>query len=318
MFFSVLIANYNNAQYLDAAIQSVMNQTYNDWEIILLDDGSKDEFETVIKRYQSDERIKIFRNGVNHGCSFTKNKLIELATGDLLGFLDPDDSLHPEALEIMANLHSQMPLHSIIHSTHYICDSNLQVVKTATYPKALPPDTPYLLLNDGSIHAFASFKKNLYMLTEGISFYRKEDRAVDQDLYYRLEEAGPVFFVDKPLYYYRIHSGSISNWGNEAKAMVCHYRIIEAACLRRLEKLKSNTEPDAGSMAKRYRTRYHKIRMLRSYRQKHWGSLLSSAFQFPIVGGMDNIISYMKKLPAGGFAIIRKSLTGNYQVLEKQ
>ncbi|MBC8034682.1 MAG: glycosyltransferase, partial [Chitinophagaceae bacterium] len=98
MLISILVANYNNSRYLENAISSVYAQTYSNWEIILIDDGSKDEFEEVIKRYSNDARIKVFRNGKNIGCASTKKNCIERSSGEVLAFLDPDDSLAPEAL----------------------------------------------------------------------------------------------------------------------------------------------------------------------------------------------------------------------------
>lgn len=316
MLFSVLMANYNNSRFLGAAIQSVLEQTYGDWEIVLVDDGSTDNFEEVAASVAHEKRIRVYRNGDNRGCAFTKHRCISLAAGELFAFLDTDDRLHPDALATMVEAHRRMPRHSIIHSTHYICNGNMETVKVATYPKALPPNTPFLLLGDGSIHHFATFKKTLYELTDGISNQRTEDLTTDQDLYYVLEEVGDVHFVNEPLYYYRIHAGSISNWGNEAAANEAHYALIEATCQRRIRKLKSVENPEARSLTRRYRTRYHKVRMLRAFRQRRWQRFAGSALLFPFVGGMGNVVSYLKKLPRGGLSIIRKSLFGNYKVLE--
>ncbi len=315
MLFSVLMAHYNNAKYLDASINSVLKQTYKDWEIILIDDGSVDDFEIVAKKYVDHQNIKIFRNEENKGCSYTKWRCAKEATGELAGFLDPDDTLHPDALAIMVEAHQQKPECSIVNSTHYICDNKLNVLKLAEYPKSLPLNTPYLLVNDGSIHHFASFKKSCYDRTVGITPERKFDKATDQDLYYLLEEQGDVYFIDKPLYYYRVHDGSISNAGNEALAMKTHFQIVEQVCLQRIEKLKSSQQPDAKYWIKRYRTRYYKIKIFNSFRRKQWFRFLSSLSIYPFVGGMPNLISYFKKLPKERGALIKKSFVENYNAL---
>lgn len=62
MLFSILIAHYNNARFLQTAIDSVLCQTYTNWEIILVDDGSTDHFETILENYKGDGRINVFRN----------------------------------------------------------------------------------------------------------------------------------------------------------------------------------------------------------------------------------------------------------------
>ena len=313
MLFSVLIANYNNSRFLDAALKSVYQQTYSNWEVVLVDDGSTDEFERVIKAYSDDPRIKVFRNGNNKGCAYTKRKLAANAAGDILAFLDPDDELHADALKIMVRAHRERPDCSIIHSTHYVCDQFMNIEKISEKPKALPENTPYLFLSDGSIHAFATFKRSSYDKTAGMEPIREHDKAVDQDLYYILEEAGNVLFINIPLYYYRIHNGSISNWGQEGAAMKEHFSIIEKACLRRMEKLHDIKTEAAQEWFRKYRTRYYKIRILNSFRRRAWFRFAGSVMVFPFIGGADNIVSYCRKLPKEGFSLLRKSFVESYR-----
>jgi glycosyltransferase involved in cell wall biosynthesis len=313
MLFSILIANYNNSRFLETAIKSVLQQSYTKWEIILVDDGSTDEFENAIDQFTTDSRIKIFRNRKNTGCGYTKRRCAAKASGDILGFLDPDDALDTDALRIMVEAHVQHPECSIIHSTHYICDDSLTIKKTAPYPRALPANTPYLLLNDGSVHAFATFKKSCYNKTDGISSLNK--KAVDQDLYYKLEETGNILFINKPLYFYRIHKGAISNAGQEAAATLAHYSIIEEACLRRIKKLQRNyAATTIRYWKKKYRTRYYKIRILHSFRKRNWLGFSYSLVVFPFVGGLQNIVSYCRKLPKEGIALIRRSFITDYEI----
>lgn len=306
MLFSILIANYNNARYLDIALASLRAQTCQDWEVILVDDASADNFEEVIAGWSWDGRIKVFRNQRNEGCGYTKRRCAELASGSLLAFLDPDDALDPEALAIMAQAHAQYPECSLIHSTHYICDARLRVKRVAGYPRALPEGAPYLLLNDGSIHHFSTFKKTCYEATEGLSPLNRA--AVDQDLYYKLEETGDVLFIDKPLYHYRIHDGSISNAGKEREASLWHYSIIMEACLRRMKNA-GNKE-----LRKAYRARYYKARIFCSFRQRRYVDFLYSLMIFPFAGGWENLASYFRKLPKEGVSLIRRSLIDDYEI----
>jgi glycosyltransferase involved in cell wall biosynthesis len=315
MLFSVLMANYNNSRYLNNALKSVLKQTYTNWEVILVDDGSTDEFETVIKPYLNDKRIKIFRLGLNRGCAYAKYFCAKKATGEVLAFLDVDDMLDPSALRIMVDAHIQHSNSSIIHSTHYICDQHLNVVRINASPRSLPSNTPYLLLADASIHHFATFKKSAYDKTTGIDPVKEKDKVGDQELYYLLEEQGSVNFVNQPLYYYRIHPGSISNWGNEAIATLQHYAVIEESCKRRIKKLKTSKESDAVQWIKKYRTKYYKVRIMNSFRRKQWVRFFISLIIFPFAGGMENIVSYCRKLPKEGFALIRRTFFSSYQIL---
>jgi glycosyltransferase involved in cell wall biosynthesis len=304
MLFSILIANYNNARYLGTALASLQAQTCRDWEVILVDDASTDNFEEIITGWRGDERIKVFRNERNEGCGYTKRRCAELASGPLLAFLDPDDALDPEALAIMEKAHAQHPECSLIHSTHYICDKQLQIKRIAGYPRALPEGVSYLLLSDGSIHHFVTFKKACYAATEGLSPVNRA--AVDQDLYYKLEETGKVLYIDKPLYYYRIHEGSISNEGKERAASLWHYSIIMEACLRRMKK--------GDDQRKVYRARYYKARIFRSFRQGKYMDFLYCLMIFPFAGGWENLKRYFRKLPKEGITLIRRSLVDDYEI----
>lgn len=312
MLFSVLIANYNNAQYLDTAIQSVLNQTYTNWEIILVDDASIDNVANILEKHKTNSQIKVYHNAKNFGCGYTKNRCAKLATGEILGFLDPDDALHPNAIQIMVEAHIGKPQCSLIHSTHYICNAALEVNRVADYPRALPEKTPYLFVSDGRIHHFATFKKSFYNQTLGIC--RDNQKAVDQDLYYLLEEVGKIFFVNLPLYYYRIHSGGISTMGKEAETTLWHYAIIENACLRRIKKLKLANNANSTNYINLYNTRLCKIRIFFNFRKKAWPNFMYNLLKFPFVGGAQNLISYAIKLPKEGATLIKKSFVVDHKI----
>lgn len=206
--FSILIANYNNGGYLESCLQSIFAQTYGNWEVVIVDDGSTDTSDNVYKKYSVYDQIKIFKNHQNKGCGYTKRKCIEHARGEICGFLDADDALASDALEIMARQHLDHPDHSIVYSTHYICNNRLIPEKIASYVGQIPPGERSLTLITPAISHFATFKMSKYKLTEGIS--EAFLKAVDKDLYYKLEEVGLVLYIDKPLYFYRLHSENIS------------------------------------------------------------------------------------------------------------
>lgn len=231
--FSVLIASYNNGQYLEEAISSVYEQTYTNWEIIIVDDCSTDNSEQEYKKYSGDERIKIFFNSENKGCGYTKRRCVEEANGEICGFLDPDDKLVSQALEKMVNLHLEKPETSLIGSNAYRCDKDLNI--ESVYAKENISDIkfndPYFFNFGGYIGHFATFKKEFYFKTEGIDVFLK--RAVDQDLYLKLCEVGSVFIFDEPLYYYRFHDKGISTNSNMDSAFFWHWVVIMNAAKRR-------------------------------------------------------------------------------------
>lgn len=103
MKLSIIVPVYNAAQFLDECIQSVINQNYTNWELIIVNDGSTDNSETVIKKYlKEDKRIKYFYKQ-NSGVTFSRWIGIEKATGDIVMFLDADDILLENCLQLVAN-----------------------------------------------------------------------------------------------------------------------------------------------------------------------------------------------------------------------
>lgn len=99
MKFSIIIPVYNSEKYLETCLQSIMDQTFLDFEVICINDGSKDESEKKILEYcKKDSRFRYYFHD-NKGVSFSRNKGINLAKGDYLIFLDSDDWLHKRALE---------------------------------------------------------------------------------------------------------------------------------------------------------------------------------------------------------------------------
>ncbi len=110
---SVLMPVYNTrAEYLRAAVKSILVQTYNDFEFLIIDDGSSNEVEKVIRSY-SDPRIIFSRNEVNLGIASTRNKLLEMARGEYLAVMDSDDLSMPDRFQKQVDfldMHSEVGL----------------------------------------------------------------------------------------------------------------------------------------------------------------------------------------------------------------
>jgi glycosyltransferase involved in cell wall biosynthesis len=230
MKFSVVVANYNNGKYLPALIESVQKQTYVNWELVIADDCSTDNSLEIIALFLSDERIKVISHKQNQGAGAAFRTATENSTGPIIGMLGADDALPPNAIAEMVNAHLACPQASFIYSTHFECDSELKVIdEKGFFGQGIPKGKSQI----HQIYAtnFATFKKEAYLKTEG--FNPKLKRAVDQDLFLKLEEVGEVVFIDKPLYYYRRHAGGISQEGNSEKARMFHIMAMYHAYQRR-------------------------------------------------------------------------------------
>lgn len=231
---SVLMANYNNGDFISDAIESVKKQTVTDWELVIVDDGSSDNSVKLISEHLlNDKRIRLYKNDRNRGCGFTKRRCVEEAKGELLTFLDPDDIISPVALEKLAPYHKKFPDCAIVYSTLYVCNDRLDVIGKSKIAGPIPAGCSHAALpwSGPKISHLALFKHQHYAITKGIDSQLK--RAVDQDLYHKLEEVGSCIFVDEPLYYYRHNSNSISLGKNHTNAKYWEYRVFQNTYKRR-------------------------------------------------------------------------------------
>lgn len=209
------------------AIESVRQQTYTNWEIILVDDASTDNSPELYKELEKDERIHIYLNERNMGCTYTKAKCIDLAHGEICGFLDADDMLSETALEIMVTTHKE-PYVSIVSSRHELIDEESKSHGVSRLLKL--NGKSYLETRDYGPEHFVSFKRKCYLQTKGLDISHKIGD--DQELYLLLEEAGQWKVLDKVLYQYRINMtsvGHISSARCEFWNMIVRYE----ACVRR-------------------------------------------------------------------------------------
>ena len=228
---SILVANYNNGHYFKDCYNSLVKQTYQNWEVIIVDDCSTDNSVDVIKTLVGqDQRFKIYENNENKGAGYTKRRCAELANGEICGFVDPDDAIVESAIDVMVKKHQEEQLASLIYSQFYLCDENLNIQKPWK-TKQVSNNSKVFFNFDGIISHFSSFKKAAYLKTEGIDSYLQ--RAVDQDLYLKLYEVADVLFLDEYLYMYRIHDGGISTIKNVNKANYWHWVAIIKAAERR-------------------------------------------------------------------------------------
>jgi glycosyltransferase involved in cell wall biosynthesis len=201
--FSVLMANYNNGHYIDEAIGSVLAQTFADWELVIIDDASQDDSLHRIEKYFGDPRIQLYVKESNEG--YTKALIYGLTkvTSGIVGILDSDDSLMPEAIAKVYAVHDERPDVGLVLTQIIVCDSNLQPwFTTINTPEHLRE--PVLWMR--GFPAFRTFKLAVYRKTAGL-----DERLVageEWDLVFKLEEVAPTHRIDEPLYCYRQRSSA--------------------------------------------------------------------------------------------------------------
>lgn len=235
--FSVLIANYNNGKYLQEAVDSVLAQTYTNWEIIIVDDKSTDNSAEVYNQYKDDSRFHIYFNDKNEGCGYTKRRCAELAQGDICGFLDPDDTLTEDALEKHIKVHSSQPKVSVIYSRCYYRDNKGKIIGENRLLQLNNKESYFDYRWYGAMH-FASYKNDFYKKTEGISPFIKA--GVDQDLYFKIEEVGEIYVLNDFTYnYFQRNPNAITKndvdlwyWNLEVRRATCKRRCLDESLLR--------------------------------------------------------------------------------------
>lgn len=206
--FSILIAHYNNFEYFKDCYQSILNQTYQDFEVIIVDDCSTDgSYEKVKDWVKDDSRFKVFQNEENKGVGYTKKRCIDLANGEYCAFLDPDDAISPNALQCsLENFVSHQIV--AVYSQIQMCDSHLNFIKLFPNQQQIENGNNLFLNIFFEVNHFFVFKREAYLKTIGID--TSLTSAVDQDLYLKLYEIGNFKFIPKANYLYRLHDKGVS------------------------------------------------------------------------------------------------------------
>ena len=119
---------YNAEKYLALAIESVLQQTYTDWELLLLDDGSTDNSLSIAQSYaQKDSRIKVISDGKNKNLATRLNELPSLAQGLYLARMDADDMMHPARIERQLAVLETHPEIDVLGTNAYIINDCLRI-----------------------------------------------------------------------------------------------------------------------------------------------------------------------------------------------
>ena len=231
MKFSVLIAHYNNAPFFKQCYESLKKQTYQNFEIILVDDCSTDNSLDEIEDFtKGDTRVKIFKNTENKGVGFTKKRCVEEASGEICGFVDPDDALTSDALE--KSISEYYDKNTIAtYSQCYVCDEKLNIKKIFPNTKKIKNNSRLFFNIHFEVAHFFTFKKEAYLKTEGINENYKV--VEDIDLYLKLYEIGNFKFINKSLYLYRIHKTGLSHDETKTKIKNETWHIVLLSTAKR-------------------------------------------------------------------------------------
>jgi glycosyltransferase involved in cell wall biosynthesis len=224
-----LVANYNNGKYIGECLASLRAQTSPHWHCLIGDDGSTDDSLALIRPWL-DEKITLLTNEQNIGYTRTLMKLIAHAQSDIVGILDPDDALQPEATALVLQSYAAHEPVGFVYTNFTVYDETLTTVIAPGYARAILPG--YSSLETGYVSHLKTFRRSAYAQTAGYDptlLY-----AEDRDLVYKVEEVTALYFLDRPLYQYRrlphSQSNDVQKWRIGHRN---HRRAYEAALQRR-------------------------------------------------------------------------------------
>lgn len=220
---SVIIPSYNYAAYIAGCIQSVLDQTFTDFEVIVVDDGSKDNTADVVAQF-NDPRVKYIYQE-NKGLPGARNTGIRNAAGTYLAFLDSDDKYHPRKLEIQLDFLEANPEVGLCYNSRFLVDQNDNVLMLRRAPETV--DLADLLLG----YPFAP--SDVVMRREWadrVGLFDESFKLNSEDLNFhiRLQLAGCRFAgVPQALSYRQIHTGR--HFYNIAGKIRTYLRALDTA-----------------------------------------------------------------------------------------
>ena len=204
---SVIMPVYNTEKYLNDSINSILNQSFTNFELIILDDGSTDNSLSVIKSIK-DSRIRLFENA-KKGISYQLNFGISQANADLIARMDADDVSHFRRLERQLFLMNNNPELDVVGSNINLIDSIGKVFSYKIYPEFNKDITYFLPVEMTLCHPSTLFRKHLF--DDEIQYQTEYEPVEDHKLFLEIATSKFKFYnIQEYLYYYRIDN-SIQN-----------------------------------------------------------------------------------------------------------
>lgn len=229
--FTILTATYNCERYIVSTINSVIIQDYSNWEMIIIDDRSKDATFDIVSSIK-DDRITCIRNIDKMYCGLTYSRLLQLATGKYCGVLDGDDTLCSNAISTVIEYYEKYPKIDFIWTKHKWWNESM--TKNRNGLSSSPKKGNIYASETGFKHVYSHWRTFKTHLREKAKLFKNMKCTVDKELGYTLEEVGMGGFLPIELYNYRYHKGNMSHHSKQRET----WKNIRAAH-KRLPKFRS-------------------------------------------------------------------------------
>jgi glycosyltransferase involved in cell wall biosynthesis len=218
---SVIMPNYNCEKYIDETIQSVLAQTYTNWELLIVDDCSKDNSVEIIKSYQAkDDRIKLLINEKNSGAAASRNWALRDAKGKWIAFLDSDDLWLPEKLEKQIAFMENNNYHFSFSKYSQIDENSTDLNTTIIGPKKITKrKMKYCCCYMGCLTVMYDAEVVGVIQIDNTILKRNDDA-----MWLKVGKVADAYYLDEMLAKYRVRKGSISHQG-KLKLLKYHYKL---------------------------------------------------------------------------------------------
>jgi len=208
---SVIMSVYNAGKFLKPAIESILNQTYTDFEFIIINDGSKDDSLKIINSYD-DDRIRLVNRG-NKGLTYSLNEGLRLARGEYVARQDADDISSRTRFEKEVQFLEENPSVGLVGSNNKHIGGEGKPSGVVTNVFTNPDDLKLCLVLCNQItHGSIMMRRSVLELVEGIKGYDpKVGYVEDYELWVRISRVSKVAIIEEPLYQWRTTPGGVSN-----------------------------------------------------------------------------------------------------------
>lgn len=215
---TIIMAAYNAEKTIAKSIESVLEQTYDNFELLVINDCSKDATKEIVELYQQlDKRVKLIDNRINSGVSYTRHVGLLQAKGEYISILDSDDSWQKNKLQKQIDLILSKNAKLVFSGVSFIDENNVKKAWIMHVPETI--DYRKLLYQNMITNSSALVEKSLYEQYESMGDQMHEDYAC----WLRILRSGVIAYgIDEPLIEYRVSSQSKS--GNKVKSGLMIWR----------------------------------------------------------------------------------------------
>lgn len=211
---SIILPTYNRAHCIKKAVESVLRQTYSQWELLVVDDGSTDDTEAIIAAYAaSDHRVRYYRQPSNKGVSAARNEGIRQARYDYIAFQDSDDVWHEDKLEKQMRVFSENPdvglVYCAIQGTRQ--DGREVLIPDQSIERSLLYGNLYKLLLQGNVIGAPAVVMRKACAGQCGGFDETLSCLEDWEMFVRIAKSYEIGYVDEALVDADFHDGGVSS-----------------------------------------------------------------------------------------------------------